>query len=147
VEKSRIMGLDVGEARIGVAVSDPTRTIAQPLSVVGRRDVDSDARLVCDIAGENRISLVVVGFPLTLGGKEGAQAQRVTAFAEKLEALGLEVVMWDERMTTKMAEGVLLEAGVSRRDRKELSDKVAAVLILQSYLDYLHENSADETSI
>ena len=147
MKKMKVLGLDVGDERIGVAISDPTQKFAQPLSVIKRRGDDSDAKLILDIARKNRVSFVVVGLPLTLGGRKGAQAKKVLAFVEKLKRLGLEVVTWDERMTTKMAEGVLIEAGVSRRKRKELSDKVSAVIILQSYLDYLHEGAADETAV
>jgi len=147
VKQTRIIGLDVGEARIGVAISDPTLKIAQPLLVIERRSVDADAGRICRLAAERGAHTAVVGLPLTLKGERGTQAQAVEAFARKLEESGLEVVMWDERMTTRMAERSLLEADMSRRDRKRLTDKVAAVLILQSYLDYLNEGSTDETPV
>ena len=131
----RIAALDVGEARIGVAVSDELGITAQPVGVVrrvgGRRDLDALAEMLAPYAPER----LVVGLPLGLRGDEGPQAVRVRSFATKAgERLGLPVEFWDERLTTVAAERVLIEADVSRRRRRDVVDKMAASLILQGYL-------------
>jgi putative Holliday junction resolvase len=131
----RIAALDVGEARIGVAVSDELGITAQPVGVVhrvgGRRDLDALAEMLAPYAPER----LVVGLPLGLRGDEGPQAIRVRAFATKVgERLGLPVEFWDERLTTVAAERVLIEADVGRRRRRDVVDKMAASLILQGYL-------------
>ena len=131
----RVAALDVGEARIGVAVSDELGITAQPLGVVrrvgGRRDLEALERLLAPYAPGR----LVVGLPLDMRGSEGPQAARVRAFAEKAAAhLALPLDFWDERFTTVAAERTLLEADVSRRRRREVVDKLAASLILQGYL-------------
>jgi len=131
----RVAALDVGEARIGVAVSDELGITAQPLGVVrrvgGRRDLEALAEMLAPYAPTR----LVVGLPLELRGSEGPQAARVRAFAEKAAAhLALPLEFWDERLTTVAAERTLLEADVSRRRRREVVDKIAASLILQGYL-------------
>jgi len=131
----RIAALDVGEARIGVAVSDEPGTTAQGLGGVrrvgGRRDLEALATLLAPYAP----SRLVVGLPLDMRGTEGAAAVRVRAFAERAAAhLALPLEFWDERLTTVAAERALLEADMSRRRRREVVDKVAATLILQGYL-------------
>ena len=131
----RVAALDVGEARIGVAVSDELGLTAQPLGVIrrvgGRRDLDALGRLLAPYAPER----LVVGLPLGMNGMEGVQAARVRAFATQAAAhLGVPLEFWDERLTTVAAERALLEADVTRRRRREVVDKVAASLILQGWL-------------
>jgi putative pre-16S rRNA nuclease len=131
----RVAALDVGEARIGVAVSDELGITAQPVGVVrrvgGRRDLEALEQMLAPYAPGR----LVVGLPLDMRGSEGPQAARVRAFAEKAAAhLGLPLDFWDERFTTVAAERTLLEADVSRRRRREVVDKLAASLILQGYL-------------
>ncbi|HJQ85657.1 MAG TPA: Holliday junction resolvase RuvX [Candidatus Binatia bacterium] len=131
----RVAALDVGEVRIGVAVTDELGITAQPLGVVrrvgGRRDLEAVRTMLAPYAPER----IVVGLPITMSGAEGLQAVRVRAFAAKVgEHLGLPVELWDERLTTVAAERALLEADLSRRRRKQVIDKVAASLILQSWL-------------
>jgi len=131
----RIAALDVGEARVGVAVSDELGITAQGVGVVrrvgGRRDLEALASLLARYTPER----LVVGLPLALGGSEGPQAAKVRRFAEQAAAhLGLPLEFWDERLTTVAAERALLEADVRRRRRREVIDKVAATLILQGYL-------------
>lgn len=133
--KRKIIGLDVGDRRIGVAISDPLCKFAQPLATIVRNEQNLD--WLKKIANENDVRTIVVGLPLTLKGERGPQAQKVLEFADRLKGWGFDVVMWDERLTTKMAEKMLVEAGVRRSDRQKASDRVAAVLILQSYLDSL----------
>jgi len=132
----RILGLDVGDVRIGVALSDETATLATGLSTLTRVGPRKDVKAVATLVREHAVAEVVVGLPRTLMGTIGPQAEKVLAFANDLKrALGVPVESWDERFTTSMAEHALIEGGVSRRNRKDKIDRVAAVLILQSYLD------------
>jgi putative Holliday junction resolvase len=131
----RIAALDVGEARIGVAVSDELGITAQTVGVVrrvgGRRDLEALAVMLAPYTPER----LVVGLPLNMNGSEGPQAASVRAFAERAAAhLGVPLEFWDERLTTVAAERVLLEADMSRRKRRAVIDKVAASLILQGWL-------------
>jgi putative Holliday junction resolvase len=131
----RVAALDVGDVRIGVAVSDELRITAQGIGVVrrvgGRRDLEALAALLAPY----ELARLVVGLPLNMNGTEGPQAARVRAFAEQTAAhLGVPLEFWDERLTTVAAERTLLEADMSRKRRREVVDKVAAVLILQGYL-------------
>lgn len=132
----RILGLDVGDVRIGVAVSDPLEVIAQPLASVKRISVREDVESIKRLAEKYETGKIVVGVPKTLDDKVGIQAQKVLDFAKSLgKALEISIVLWDERLTTVEAERALVEADMSRRKRKKVIDKVAAVLILQGYLD------------
>jgi len=131
----RIAALDVGEVRVGVAVSDELGITAQGVGVVrrvgGRRDLEAIAEVLRPYAPDR----LVVGLPLSMSGAEGPQAARVRAFANDVAThLGLPLEFWDERLTTVAAERTLLEADMSRRRRREVIDKVAATLILQGYL-------------
>lgn len=135
---SRVLGVDLGERRIGLATSDPTRTVAGPHSVVTRSgDPDRDRRAVLAVAREEEVTIVVVGLPLKLTGGRGSAARGAEAEVEALRALApdLEVLLWDERMTTAIAERTLLEGDVRRADRKQVIDKVAAAVMLQGWLD------------
>jgi len=133
---SRTLALDLGERRIGVAVSDPQGVIAQPLLVIERRGGAADLGRIGAIVSAQAVARVVVGYPLTLAGQAGTQARRVDRFIEQLRrALAVEVVAADERLTTAAAERSLLEGGVRRGRRRQVRDAVAAALILQGYLD------------
>jgi putative Holliday junction resolvase len=130
----RVMGLDVGGKRIGVAVSDELGLIATPVGFVtrGARDRDELRKLVARWG----VARLVVGLPTGLSGREGPQAAEVRAFADALAAdLGLPLAYWDERLTTAIAERALIESGRRRERRKEQIDAVAAAVMLQSYLD------------
>lgn len=130
---SRYLGVDYGTRRVGLALSDPLGMTAQPLSVVPRRDLDEALRRIAD---QYDIEVVVVGLPTGLGGHEGDSATEARDLGEHIAGLlGVEVVHVDERFTSRMAEGALLSSGMKRRDRKETVDKVAAAIILQTYLD------------
>lgn len=132
----RLASLDVGDKRIGVALSDPLGIVAQPVGVVERRSQKADAAAIVAILDGRAVDKVVVGLPLNMDGGEGEQADRVRHFAAVFAALtGLEVVYQDERMTTVQGERMLIESGVRRKKRRQVRDKVAAVLILQAYLD------------
>ena len=135
---SRVLGVDLGAVRIGLATSDTTRTVAGPHSVVTRSgDADRDRRAVLAVAREEEATTIVVGLPLTLTGGRGPAARGAEAEVEALRTLApdLEIVLWDERMTTAIAERTLLEGDVRRRDRKQVIDKVAAAVMLQGWLD------------
>ncbi|MDI6869998.1 MAG: Holliday junction resolvase RuvX [Bacillota bacterium] len=131
----RILALDVGERRIGVAVSDPLGLTAQAHSVVARRRPETDVAAVAALVEEVEAEKVVVGLPLRLDGSEGPAAARVKEFAGELaKAVPIPVELFDERLTTAEAEGVLLAGDLSRRRRRQVIDKVAAALILDGYL-------------
>ncbi len=146
----RILGLDVGDRTIGVALSDESATLASGLRTIRRAGLKKDLRELAELARGREVGTVVVGLPRSLDGSEGPQARKVRAFVEALKtAVKVPVVTWDERFTTVAAEHALIEGGVSRARRKELVDKVAAVLILQNYLDYLkgaHGDTGEPTA-
>lgn len=130
----RIMALDVGEKRIGVAVSDPLGITAQGLEVITVTGTEMLERINC-LCREYAISKIIVGLPLSLNGTRGLTCQAVEEYARQIsEATGLPVELVDERLTTRAAERMLLSAGTSRKKRKAVKDKLAAVLILETYL-------------
>ena len=131
----RLMGLDVGDKRIGVSLSDEGQKIASPHSVYHRIGYGPDRRYFLALAQEQNVAYIVAGLPLNMDGSLGSQAKKVQEFCGQLEIAGLEVAYIDERLTTKSAEMALIEGGMRRENRKETIDKVAAALILQSYLD------------
>ena len=133
----RYLGLDVGDVRIGVALSDETSTLATGLDTIRRVGPRKDVRLVAELVGRHEVGEVVVGLPRRLDGELGPQAQKVLAFIDDLRpAVKVPVVPWDERFSTAVANQALIEADVSRRGRRAVVDKVSAILILQNYLDY-----------
>ena len=132
---SRILGLDPGERRIGVALSDPTGTIASPHSVIDRRTSDPLVA-VRDLCEEEGVDRIIIGLPTGLSGFEGPSAKAARSFGSLIsEGVGLPVEFQDERFTTVTAESALLEGGVRRDKRRDVRDKVAAAVILQAYLD------------
>ena len=131
----RIIALDVGDRRIGIAVSDPLGFTAQPVETYTRVGYGPDTRRIAQLAGQYETNRILCGLPLNMDGTQGFQTQKVREFAEKLTEAGLAVEFYDERMTTVLAEGALLEADMRRENRKKKVDMVAAVMILQSYLD------------
>ena len=131
----RIVALDVGDRRIGIAVSDALGITAQPIETYTRVGYGPDVRRISQIAQQYETNRILCGLPLNMDGTRGFQAEKVTQLAEKLEEAGLIVSYYDERMTTVLAEDALLEANMSRENRKKKVDMVAAVMILQSYLD------------
>lgn len=136
-QEVRILALDVGEKRIGLAVSDPLGITAQGLGVLIRRDRESDLARLLEVAREYHVQEIVVGFPRHMDGRPGKQAAAIMELGRTLGvALGVPVASWDERLTTVEADRVLLQADLSRRRRRRVVDQVAAVLILQSYLEY-----------
>jgi len=140
MELTRILALDIGNKRTGVALSDDHRIIASPLLVLtpsGRRElVESVVKLVA----EHEVGTIVVGMPYDQLGEIGQEAKKIQKdIAVLRERLSLPVIEWDERFTTVQAEQALLEANVSRAKRKDVIDKIAAAIILQNYLDHLRK--------
>jgi len=132
----RIMGLDVGDRNIGVAISDSLMLTAQGRPTLRRTSLQADLQYLQGVAEENEVSKVVVGKPLHMSGQESPQSRKVARFAMKLsKTLSLPVILWDERLTSFAAEQHLEEAGLKWRERKKYVDKVAAMFILQDYLD------------
>jgi putative Holliday junction resolvase len=135
-----VLALDVGERRVGIAISDPTGSLARPLQTMERGSREEDFAAIATLVTEYDAGLVVVGQPLSLDGTEGPQAQRVARYAAALEnELSVQVVLWDERYTTVEAEEILRqtrgEKGRRRARGKGDLDGVAAAIILQSYLN------------
>ncbi|MEE8409177.1 MAG: Holliday junction resolvase RuvX [Myxococcota bacterium] len=131
----RLLGLDVGTVRVGVALSDPLGLIAQPFEVIHRRKSDPFDRVVA-LVDQHEVQRVVIGNPLQLDGEVGPAAIAIAEFAGKLrERLSVPVELWDERLSTAQAEREMIAAGMRREKRRQRIDKVAAALILQSYLD------------
>lgn len=137
----KVMALDLGERRIGVAISDATRTIASAHSVLNRRSRASDFERYAALIDEHKITLLVIGLPITLGGDEGQRATWVRDYAADLQThVKVPIVFWDESLTTKEAMDALHAQGLHGKRLKERVDAVAATLILQSYLDSLRES-------
>lgn len=131
----RVICLDVGERRIGVAVSDLLDLTAQGVETIWTKGAERDAARVMELCKQYETDRVLCGLPRNMDGSEGFQAERVRQFAEKLQSLGLNVRFEDERLTTKLATSLLIEGDVRRRQRKDVVDKLAATYILQSFLD------------
>ena len=131
----RILALDVGDRRIGIAVSDETQLIATPHSVYTRVGWGPDVKRVAQLFEEQEAVLVVCGLPRNMDGSVGFQAEKVKAFAQQLTKAGLPVEFQDERLSTVSAHQALIAGGMRRDGRKETVDKVAAAVILQAYLD------------
>jgi RNAse H-fold protein YqgF len=138
MKKARLLGLDVGEKRIGIAISDPFGWSAQPVKTLHRQSDTTDFEEIAACVAENQVACLVVGLPKNMNGTIGSQGESVQAFAEELKTYlsdEVEVRFWDERLSSRSAERVLLEGNVSRKKRKDVIDKMAAVIILQNYLD------------
>jgi len=132
----KVLGLDLGERRIGLAISDETCTIASGLGVYTRRSLEEDLDYLRKLIEREGIERIVVGFPVNMDSSLGPKAQEAQEFKRHLEeALKIPVELFDERLTTQEAERVLIEADLSRSRRKRVRDQLAAVLILQGYLD------------
>lgn len=135
---ARVLGVDLGSRRIGLAISDPGGVIASPLRVLERTgDADRDRAAIVAAAREEDAATIVVGLPTEMSGRKGPAARAAAAERDALAALvpEVDVVLVDERMTTVIAQRSLVGAGMKRKDRKQQVDKVAAAVILQSYLD------------
>jgi putative Holliday junction resolvase len=134
------MGLDFGSKTVGVAVSDPLLLTAQGIEIIRRKDENKLRQTLARIEAliiEYEVGEIVLGLPKNMNDTLGERAELSLEFKDKLERrTGLPVIMWDERLTTVSADKVMMEAGIRRENRKEYVDKIAAVFILQGYLDY-----------
>lgn len=134
-----LLGVDLGEARTGVALSDDLRMLAHPLETIASPSVNKVAQRIQNIVSEKQVDCVVVGLPRQMNGTLGPAAQNAQRFVEKLRSLlSCDVVTWDERLSTVAAERALREAGRKTRETRGIRDQVAAQIILQSYLDRLN---------
>ena len=143
----RIMGLDFGSKTVGVAVSDPLLLTAQGIEIIRRKEENKLRRTLArieELVQEYEVELIVLGLPRNMNDTEGERATATREFAEKLERrTALPVVFRDERLTTVAADRTMMEAGIRRENRKEHVDRIAAVLILQEYLDYRKNTEAE----
>ncbi len=143
----RILGLDFGAKTVGVAVSDELLLTAQGVEIIRR---ESEKRLrqtlarIKQLIAEYGVERIVLGYPKNMNSTEGPRCEKTAAFRDDLvRRTGLEVVLWDERLTTVAADRAMMEAGIRREHRKDYVDEIAAVFILQGYLDYLHHSRTD----
>ena len=135
---SRILALDLGKRRIGLAISDPLRITAQGLPNLVRTNKRTDLSALGEIVREREVGLILMGNPINMGGSEGRQSGWVREFAQAIESrLGVPVKFWDERLTSVQAGRVLRESGISIEKRAAAVDRLSAVILLQSYLDSL----------
>ncbi len=139
IEK-RILALDVGTQRIGLAITDELGLIAHPLTVIKRKNDIQALQEIKKIIKEQKVKKIVVGMPYNFQGEIGTMGKKVVAFIEKLKTItDVPLIFWDESFTTTEAETVLIKADLSRRRRKKVVDKLAATLILESFLRAMHE--------
>jgi putative holliday junction resolvase len=141
----RALGIDFGEARVGVAISDELGMLAHPIETIVVKETDPVAR-IAQLVGERGIGPVIVGMPRNMDGSHGLSAEKVRAFAEKLRARGCTVRLWDERLTTVAAQKALQAAGKNAKQSRAVIDQAAAVIILQGWLDAQAMMGGDQTS-
>ncbi|NLJ87814.1 MAG: Holliday junction resolvase RuvX [Epulopiscium sp.] len=138
----RIMGIDYGEKTIGIAISDSLGWIAQGVETIRRKEEDNlkeSIERIKALVDQYNVEKIVLGLPKNMNNTLGFRAEKTLKFKEKLEkAISLPIILWDERLSTKAAENILLEADLSRGKRKKIIDKMAAVYILQGYLDSIN---------
>jgi len=136
---NRVLGIDLGQARTGIALSDELRMLAHPLETIATSSVAKVARRVQQIVAEKKVDCIVVGWPRNMNGTVGPAAEIAQEFVDTLRSLvTCQVVTWDERLSTVAAERALREAGKKTRDTRGIRDQVAAQIILQGYLDRLN---------
>ena len=132
----RVLGIDVGEKWIGVAMSDPTGTLASPLTRIGATDPETTIEAICQLVSQHQVARIVSGMPYSLDGSLGPQARRVEDFLQRLSLrLDVPIETWDERFSTVDAQQRMMEAGVRKEKIRERLDAAAAAVILQEYLD------------
>lgn len=135
----RVLALDVGTKNIGVAISDPLEITAQSLPTIRRKGkTEQEIESLAAIIKEKSVETIVVGYPRNMNGTEGPSCEMAKEYGELLSSrVEMSIVYWDERLTSKIAESAMLEADLSRKKRRQSVDSLAAILILQNYLDYL----------
>ena len=145
-DKGPVLALDLGQSRIGVAISDPDRRVAVPVGTI-RTGAPEDVKAIAALVKDHGVTKIVVGYPLALSGRAGEAAEHAERFAEALRGfLGIDVALHDERLSTVEADRNLVGAGVDRRGRRDVIDQAAAVVILQSYLDASRRRSSHSES-
>jgi putative Holliday junction resolvase len=150
--KMRSLGLDIGDKRTGVAISDPEGLLAVPLTVIVSQSEDTTINDIIKLVEQHQIERIVVGLPRSLDGSLGPQADKVTAFAGKLSLrakrsnLNVDIKLWDEQFSTVAAEKLMVRAGSKRNKRNEHRDALAAAFILQGFLDSCHSEQSEESS-
>lgn len=138
----RTLGIDYGEKRIGLAISDPLGYTAQGLETLQARDKKSAVEAIKTLCAEQNVGLVVIGLPINMDGSQGPKAREVLSLVPKMqEALGIPVKTWDERLTSRQAGRLMIEEGLSRQKQRAQSDRLAATLILQSYLESIRSKT------
>ena len=147
----RLMGLDYGTKTVGVALSDPLGLTAQPIETISRKE-ENKLRRTCarieELAAQYDVKTIVLGFPKHMNNDIGERAEKALEFRDMLQRrTGIEVIMWDERLTTAGAERALIESGVRRENRKKHIDQIAAVFILQGYLDLLQMRRREQAGM
>ena len=144
------MGLDLGSKTVGVAISDPLLVTAQGIEIIRREHENKLRRTYArieELCAEYGVEKIVLGYPKNMNNTEGERCARSTEFKEALERrTGLQIVLWDERLTTVAADNAMIESGIRREERKEYVDEIAAMLILQGYLDFLKNGHGREGS-
>lgn len=151
MKPSRIVGIDWGLARLGIALSDTSKLLATPLKTLTaeKKALDTAKKLLAELlahatANKYQIEAIVMGMPLMMSGKAGFQADEVKNFIELLKSLtDIPIITWDERLTTSMAERSLKESSLTRKKRAQVVDSIAAIIILQNYLDHLRYKSCN----
>ena len=137
----RVLALDVGTKRIGLALSDETRLLSQPLKTLRRQSPPEDVRAISDVVKEWDVREIVLGLPLHMNGDLGEMGKKVLAFRDLLQTkINIPIETWDERLTTAEAERLMIEGGARRDKRKEVIDQIAASLILKGYLAFREKN-------
>jgi putative holliday junction resolvase len=146
---ARVLALDVGTRRLGVAVSDPTGSVATPLATLPRRSAEADASAIARLAAEQEAGTVVAGLPVSLSGRQGPAARAVRAYVDRLRELlpDLAFEFADERLSTVEAERALVAGGVGRRARRDVVDQVAASVFLQAWLDARRRPSSTQPPV
>lgn len=140
----RKLGIDYGSKYIGIAISDRLNVVAHSKDVIKRSDLKNDLELIKKYIKEFEVDQIVVGMPTSLNGTFGPRAKKTKQFVNFLNnSLEIDIVTWDERYTTAIAEKSMIEADLSRKKRKKLIDKIAASLILQNYLDYINQKDGE----
>lgn len=143
----KILGIDYGSRRIGLAISDELGITARPLAVIERKKLDRDLDALERIIRENEVERVVLGLPLRLDGTRGVQCEKVEKFADALKGrIPLPVVFRDEALSTWEADEIMMAAGMNSKKRRKIVDKVAAGIILQGYLDSVHRTKSGQTA-
>lgn len=140
----RKLALDVGQKRIGIAVSDETNILASPVTTILRSSLETESKEINAIADEYEVDEIIAGLPIDLRGETGIAAQKMEIYLTELQKhLKVSIVKFDERLTTKIASAELVKLGVKSKKRKKIIDEMAAAVLLQNYLDHLDKNSHD----